>query len=161
MERRAISRGGPGGTARTAAPERGYTFIELVVVLSLVAVLMTLAAGSVRVALAREEADGWVRSLARDITAGQQAAFTRRASVTAAFQNRTYTITVTTASGSTVLRQDTLPPHMTFGSTLQSVTFNRRGVPNAALTLTVSSSFGRTYIITVEDGTGRVTHSES
>jgi prepilin-type N-terminal cleavage/methylation domain-containing protein len=156
-----MGRGRQGGTSRAASPARGYTFIELVVVLSLLAVLMTLAAVNVRVALAREEADGWVRSLARDIAAGQQAAFTRRGSVTATFQNRTYTITVTTASGSTVLRQDTLPPHMTFGATLQSVTFNRRGVPNTALTLTVSSSFGRTYTIFVEDGTGRVTHSES
>ncbi len=142
---------------RGRAAERGYSLIELVVVASLLSVLLTTGAMNMRRALAREEADGWARALVTEIAAGQQAAMTRRTSVTVDFDDRTFTVA---ALGSGVLRQDTLPQHMTFG-TPRTVTFDRRGVPSGDLTITVSSTSGRSYTITIEPGTGRVTYAES
>jgi hypothetical protein len=106
----------------------------------------------------RQQIDGWVRSIAYDIAAGQQAAITRRTTVLATFQNQSYSIAVV---GGGILRADTVPAHITFGSTLQSFTFDRRGVPSTAFTLAVqSTTTGDVYTITVEAGTGRVTFVE-
>ncbi|MBM3471164.1 MAG: prepilin-type N-terminal cleavage/methylation domain-containing protein [Armatimonadetes bacterium] len=138
--------------------ERAYSLIELVVVLSLVGILLSLAVHSIRLAAAREEIDGWVRGVAADLSSGQQDAITRRASVRATFMDQTYTIAV---DGGAILRQEILPGHITFGSPQQQVVFDRRGVPSAPLTLTVSSiSTGRSYTIQVAGGTGRVSYSE-
>ncbi|MGQ0572370.1 MAG: prepilin-type N-terminal cleavage/methylation domain-containing protein [Armatimonadota bacterium] len=136
----------------------GFTLVETSIVLTLIAILLTIGVSGIRMALAREEIDGWVRSVAYDLAAGKQAAITRRASVTATLQNQTFTIAV---SGGGNLRQDTVPSHITFGSTLRSLTFDRRGVPSGDLSLTVTSTTsGRSYTITIEAGTGRVTYSE-
>lgn len=126
--------------------------------LSLVGILLSLAVHSIRLAAAREEIDGWVRGVAADLSSGQQDAITRRASVRATFMDQTYTIAV---DGGAILRQEILPGHITFGSPQQQVVFDRRGVPSAPLTLTVSSiSTGRSYTIQVAGGTGRVSYSE-
>lgn len=138
--------------------ERAYSLIELVVVLSLVGILLSLAVHSIRLAAAREEVDGWGRGVAADLSSGQQEAITRRVSVRATFLDRTYTIAVV---GGATLRQEILPGHITFGSPQQQVVFDRRGVPSTPLTLTVSStSTGRSYTIQVAGGTGRVSYSE-
>ncbi|MDQ7858238.1 MAG: hypothetical protein QN174_09095 [Armatimonadota bacterium] len=131
----------------------GYTLLEAVVVGALAAVLLAVGASNFRTALAREEADGWARTLVHELTAAQQAAVTRRTTVNATFQDRTFTVSV---AGGTTLRREVLPSHITFGSTLQTVTFDRRGVPSGVGTLTLSSTTGRSYTITIEPGTGRV-----
>jgi len=137
---------------------RGFSLLELVMVLSLVGLLMSIGVYSFRQVLTREEIDGAARSVANEIGAGQQAAITRRTSVTATFQNQTYSV----VAGGATLRQETLPSHITFGSTLQSITFDRRGTPSGTLTLTVTSAAaGRSYLITIDTTTGRVTYSES
>jgi len=138
--------------------ERGFTITELAVVLTLGSILLTSGVYGLRLSMNRQEIDGWVRSIVYDVSAGQQAAFTRRTSVTVSFQNQTFSVAV---NGGPTLRQDTLPADITFGTTLQTVTFDRRGVPSAALNVTVTSaSTARTYTITVLAGTGRVTFSE-
>lgn len=137
--------------------ELGFSVMELAVVVALLGVLLSAGALNLRGALAREEADGWVRALATEIAAGQQAAMTRRTTVSVEFEGSTFSIV---AVGGGVLRQDTLPAHMTFGATRRTLTFDRRGVPSGDLALTVSSAAGRTYSITIEPGTGRVTYSE-
>jgi Tfp pilus assembly protein FimT len=137
--------------------ERGHSFIEITMVSALVGILMTMGALNVRQALAREETDGWVRTIASELTAGQHAALNRRALVTATFQNRVFAIAV---AGGGVLRQETLPAHMTFGATQQSVTFDRRGTPSGDLAITVSSTSGRSYQITIAAATGQVSYSE-
>ncbi len=136
----------------------GFTAIEMVMVMSMVGILMTAGAHNVRLALDREQVDGWVRSVVYDIAAGQQAAITRRATVTAAFQKHAYSVAVV---GGGVLRSDSLPSQITFGNELQTFSYDRRGIPSSAFSLTVqSTTTGRTYTITVEAGTGRVTFGE-
>jgi len=139
--------------------ERGYSVIEMVIVLGLIAILLSVGVTSVRQAMAREEIDGWVRAVVADIAAGQQAAITRRATVTATFSSRTYTIAV---SGNGTIRQDTVPAHITFGDP-PPLSFDRRGVPSleTGWAMTVrSTSTGRTYTVRVEAATGRASYSE-
>jgi prepilin-type N-terminal cleavage/methylation domain-containing protein len=137
--------------------ERGYTLLELVVVAALVAILLAIGASSVRNALAREEADGWARTLVHELTAAQQAAITRRTSVAATFQDQTFSVAVV---GGGTLRREVLPAHLRFGGALLTITFDRRGVPSGASSVTITSTTGRSYTITVEPGTGRVSHRE-
>jgi type II secretory pathway pseudopilin PulG len=142
---------------RGRAGQRGYTMLETVVVGAVAALLLAAGVSNFRTALAREEADGWARALVGELTAAQQAAVTRRATVSATFQDRTFTVSV---AGGATLRREVLPAHITFGSTLQTVTFDRRGVPSGAGTLTLSSTTGRSYTITIEPGTGRASAHE-
>lgn len=138
--------------------ERAYSLIELVVVLALVGILLSLSVYGIRLAAAREEVDGWVRAVASEISSGQQEAITRRADVRATFLDRTYSIAIVAGA---ILRHDVAPAHITFGTPQQQVTFDRRGVPSAPLTVTVSSTLaGRSYTIRVAGGTGRVSYSE-
>jgi Tfp pilus assembly protein FimT len=134
----------------------GYSILELVIVAGLIGVLMALGSVSLRAALLREETEGWARAVANDLTAAQQAAVTRRTAVTATFLNQTYTIT----AGTEVIRQETLPSQITFGSTPQTVQFDRRGVPATSITLTMTGSAGRSFQIIVRAGTGRVVVNE-
>jgi len=143
---------------RKIASEKGRSAIELVMAIALLGILVSIGSHSVRLAAAREEADGWVRAITYDIAAGQQAAITRRTTVAAVFQGRTYVIA---AVGGGVVRQDTLPAHLTFGVITRALTFDRRGIPLGDLTLSLSSTMtGRSYTITVEPETGRASYSE-
>ena len=143
---------------RVMRNSRGYTLVELVMAMSMVGLLMAIGVYSFRQALTREEIEGSARSVVNDISAGQQAAITGRSTVTATFQNQTYTIL---RAGAT-LRQETLPSHITFGSTLQTVTFDRRGTPSGTPTLTLTSTAaGRSYVITIDGVTGQVSYSET
>ena len=137
--------------------QRGFSLVEVLTVGAMISLLLVAGVSNLRQAMAREEVDGWARAVANEISAAQQAAITRRTTVIATFQDQTFVI----AAGGTVLRQETLPSHITFGSTLLAVQFDRRGVPSSSLTLSVSSTSGRSYVITVQTSTGRVTLSES
>jgi hypothetical protein len=58
-----------------------------------------------------------------------------------------------------VLRSDTLPGHLSFGSTLQTLTFDRRGTPAGTLVITmISSTSGAACVISVNTGTGRASY---
>ncbi len=136
--------------------EDGLTVIELVTTLTLIGIALGLSTMGIRNVLAREEANDWARTVVHELTAAQQAAVTRRVidpGVTVSFQNRIYTVVI---PGGGVLRQETLPAHLTFGSTLQTVTFDRRGTPGGVSSIVLSSTTGgRTYTISIEPGTGR------
>ncbi|HET8678622.1 MAG TPA: GspH/FimT family pseudopilin [bacterium] len=164
--------------ASHAGGARGFSLLEVALVLPLIGVLTAAGAMSMRQALAREEIDGWVRSMTYDIAAGRQAAITRRATATVGMATanagggapepppgaitsyRIYTIGV---SGGGTVRQATLPSDISMTTTCPagSCSFDRRGIPIAAGTITVTSaSTGRSYTITIEAGTGRVSYSE-
>lgn len=140
--------------------------MELVIVLSLVSVLLSASASGVRNALAREEIDGRIRAIVFDLAAGQQVAMSRRTQVMATFQDQTYTIVDVNGGGT--YRQETLAGHITFGGTLQTIRFDRRGIPADAggtpitseWTITMrSTASGHTYTLKVEPVTGRVSYS--
>lgn len=132
---------------------RGFTTLELVMVVSLAAVFLSLSAFTIRGAVAREELNGWARTVVHELGAAQQAALTRRVTVTAAFQNQTFTVTL---PGGAVLLQETLPIHLTFGAVLRTVTFDRRGTPGGSSSFTLSSTLGGpVYTVVIEPTTGR------
>ena len=152
---------------RVRIVQRGYTLVEMVIVLSFISILITLSAYGVRNALAREELDGWVRSIVSDLTAAQQMAVTRRAEIIAVFQSRTMIMSF--VSGGGTFRQETLPAHIRFGTTeTYALRFDRRGVPanssggalTSEYTFPINSTSGRSFTIHVEPGTGRVSYSE-
>ena len=141
---------------KPACRMRGYTLLESVVVLSLLAVALGVGATSMRGAFLREEIDGHARAVIHDIGAAQQQAVAMRATVTVTFQNSAYLV----AAGGSTLRNATVPNHISFGGSATTMTFNRRGIPGGTLAVTMASSTaGRTYSITVDAGTGRATYA--
>ncbi len=144
-----------GNHARKRAP--GFSMIETLIAVGLGGILLTLSVYGIGQIQAREELDGVVRAIVYDVASGQQAAIAQRTTVTVTFQNQSYAL----VTGTSVLRSDTLPSHISFNSVMQTVTFDRRGLPAGALTLTLTSArAGRTYTISVDAGTGRVTFAQ-
>lgn len=135
--------------------QAGYTVLELLIVSAIGLLVLSFGVGSISRAMAREELDGWARAIAVELTAAQQAAMTRWTSVTVSFQNNAF---IVVASGGGTLRAQDLPSHISFGATLQTVTFDRRGVPGGASSVSLTSTrAGKTYTITIQPNTGRVT----
>lgn len=155
-----------------AAGTRGFTTLEVAMVLPLVGILAFVGLTNLRQALAREESDGWARSMTYDIAAGRQAAMTRRTTVTVSMSDgqgnnasaeHPGTVYTIGAGGVGTLRQGTLPSHMTMTTTCSAsaCSFDRRGVPITSGTITITSaSTGRTFTITIDSSTGRVSYSE-
>lgn len=143
-----------------AASVRGFSTLEILLVMPVIVILATAGVVSMRQALAREEVDGWARSMTYDISAGRQAAITRRTTVTVTITGTTFTIG---AAGVGTIRQATVPADISMTTTCPAgaCSFDRRGLPIASGTITVTSaSTGRTFTITIESGTGRVSYSE-
>jgi hypothetical protein len=108
---------------------------------------------AIRGALAWEELNSWARTVVHELTAAQQAAITRRTDVTVSFQHQSLTVTL---AGGGVLRHQTLPAHLTFGATLQVVSFDRRGTPGGVSAVRlISTAGGPVYTISIEPRTGR------
>jgi prepilin-type N-terminal cleavage/methylation domain-containing protein len=136
---------------------RGYTLLESVVVLSLLAVALGAGAHSTRQAFLREQVDGQARAVVYDIGAAQQQAVALRTTVTVTFQDSTYSVTY---GGGTLLNIVT-PSHISFGGTATTLTFNRRGVPGGTLAVNMTSSAaGKNFAIAVDSGTGRASYNE-
>ncbi|MGH2374520.1 MAG: GspH/FimT family pseudopilin [bacterium] len=162
-----------------ATGARGFSLLEVALVLPLIGILIAAGLTTMRLAIAREEVDGWARSFAYDIAAGRQAAITRRATVTVGLAtenaggsptpepppgtNHPYKIYTIGISGGGTLRQATLPSDISMTTTCPAggCSFDRRGVPIATGSITfTSASTGRSFTITIEPGTGRVSYSE-
>ncbi len=147
-------------TTRRGLGEGGFSLLESMVVLTLLGIVLGMSVSGMRLALARERIDGWVRTMTYDIAAGRQAALTRRTTVTVTIAASSYTIGA--LSGGT-LRQATLPADIALTTTcpVGACSFDRRGVPWAGGTISVTNTTsGRAYIIRIEAGTGRVSFSE-
>jgi prepilin-type N-terminal cleavage/methylation domain-containing protein len=138
---------------------RGFTLVEAVIVVSVVALALAFSFAGVRGAVRREQVDGWAKSMTYDIAAGRQAALTYRNGVNVTVTSSGYTIALQSGR---VLRAATLPSDIVLTTSCPSsvCAFNKRGVPTAAGTVTVTSTAtGRTYTITIQSGTGRVSYS--
>jgi prepilin-type N-terminal cleavage/methylation domain-containing protein len=141
---------------KPACRMRGYTLLESIVVLSLLAVALGVGATSMRGAFLREEIDGQARAVIHNIGAAQQQAMAMRTTVTVTFQNNIYLV----SGGGSTLINGTMPSHISFGGSPTILTFNRRGVPGGTLAVTMASSTaGRTYAIMVDSGTGRASYN--
>ncbi len=138
--------------------ELGYSVTEAAVALSLAGILVAAGVSGFRLANAREQIDGWARSMTFDVSTGRQTAVTQRTPVTVALTDSSYLIA---ASGGTTLRSAALPPDISITTTCPSrvCAFDRQGLPTAAGTITLASaSTGRSYVITIEPGTGSVSY---
>ena len=145
---------------RSALNQSGSSVLESMFAVSILGLILGMSTSGMRLALAREQIDGWVRTMTYDIAAARQAALTRRTLVTVTIAEHVYTIGA--LSGGT-LRQATLPADISTDTTCpaSACSFDRRGVPLAGGTITVSSlSTGRTYTVRIEARTGRVSFSE-
>jgi prepilin-type N-terminal cleavage/methylation domain-containing protein len=141
---------------RLAYRMRGYSLLELIIVLSILAVALGAGAYSTRQAFLREQIDGGARAVIYDLAGAQQQAVARRATVTVTFQGSAYLIS---SSGATLLN-GTVPGHISFGESQTTLTFNRRGTPGGTLAVSMASATaGRSYSITINAGTGRASYS--
>jgi len=79
--------------------QRGFSLVEVLTVGAMISLLLVAGVSNLRQAMAREEVDGWARSVANELAAAQQAAITRRTTVIATFQNQTFVV----AAGGTII----------------------------------------------------------
>lgn len=136
--------------------ERGYTFTEAVVVLSLLGILVAAGVSNYQLAKAAEQVDRWARSMTFDIATGRQTAVTLRSTVTVTLTTSSYLIATSTG---TALQNASLPSDILITTTCptNACSFDRRGLPTAAGTITLTSAAtGRSYLITIQPGTGSV-----
>lgn len=141
----------------TMRSERGFSAIQFLIALALAMILTAGAVAGFKKAFSRETLDGWTRAMTFDIAAGRQAAITQRATITVTLSSSSYLI----ANGAVALRYASLPPDITVTSTCPAsiCSFDRRGVPIASGTITLASaSSGRSYVITIQPNTGRVSY---
>ncbi len=136
----------------------GFSAVELAVALALVGIILVGSAFAIRLAMARETIDGWVRTMTYDIASGQQAAVTWRTTVTVTLTSSSYLVA---ASSGPTSRYARLPSDISITTTCPSniCSFDRRGVPTAVGTITLTSaSSGRTYVVTIQSSTGSVSY---
>jgi len=141
---------------KPACRMRGYTLLESIIVLSVLAVALGAGANSTRQAFLREQIDGRARAVVYDLAGAQQQAVALRTTVTVTFQDSAYAV----STGGATLLNGTVPSHISFGGTPTVLTFNRRGTPGGTLAVTmVSATAGRSYSILIDPGTGRVSYN--
>jgi type II secretory pathway pseudopilin PulG len=129
--------------------------IQLLVAVAMAAILLTGAVAGFRGAYARQNLDGWTRTMTLDIAAGRQAAITQRATITVTLSPSSYLV----ANGGTALRYAPLPSDIGVTTTCPAsiCSFDRRGVPIAAGTITLTSATtGLAHTVTIDQNTGRV-----
>lgn len=149
-----------------AAKRPGYSLLELVVVISIMAVIACV--GSLRYvsAMGVHRAQRTAQSIAADLEAARHAARSRSTSVTIVFDTSTHTYTITglpnpssPGSAYTVsLNNGNLQSTLTAASFGGDATliFNAYGMPDSGGSLTVSSG-GTAQTVTVVAGTGKAT----
>jgi type II secretory pathway pseudopilin PulG len=150
--------GQDGVTMQRVRTEGGYSAIELAVALALAGIILAGSAFTIRLSMARETIDGWVRTMAYDIASGQQEAVTWRKTVTVTLTSSSYLVA---ASNGPTTRYAKLPSDISITTTCPSniCSFDRRGMPTAAGTITLTSaSTGRTYVVTILSTTGSVSY---
>ncbi len=137
------------------ARERGFTIVETLVALAMVALLIGAAVVSIGGFAAQKTLAGWSESIVNDIRSAQQLGIARRAAAVVTFTNSTPPSYATTIGGVTV-RSQTLPSELTITSA--TIQFNSLGTPSSGATLVVTDTRnGQTITISVRALTGAVT----
>jgi type IV fimbrial biogenesis protein FimT len=135
--------------------ERGFTLLETLVALAVVALLIGAAVASIRGFAAQKTLAGWSDSIVNDIRSAQQLGIARRAAAVVTFTNGTPPSYKTTVGGATV-RSQTLPSELTITS--GTIQFNTLGTPSSGATLVLTDTRnGQTITISVAALTGAVT----
>ena len=146
----------------------GYTLVEIVVVLAILAIFWAMAAPRYAAAMSRYRAEAAARRIAADLSMARQQAIQTSSSVTVTFNQLTNSYTIPgitsldrTSNNYTVnLAND--PYQVTLTSVpflLGQVTFNTYGSADQSGTITVQSASGFQWTITLEATFGKVSVS--
>jgi prepilin-type N-terminal cleavage/methylation domain-containing protein len=142
------------------AAQAGMTLLEVIIAISLAAIVLGAGVVSVNRYMSQRTLLGWSDVIVNDIRAAQQTGMARRAAVTITFTAKaglnpaSYSVT---AGGSTI-RNQTLPKELNV--TAQTISFTTLGIPTSASSVAVQltdSVIGTSRTITVTPVTGTVT----
>jgi len=146
----------------------GYTLIEVIVVLAILAILWGIAAPRYAAAMSRYRAEAAARRIAADLAMARQQAIQTSSSVTVTFSQLTnsYTIPGITSldrtSNNYTVNLSNDPYQVTLTNVpflLGTVTFNAYGSADQSGTITVQSAAGFQWTITLEASMGKVSVS--
>jgi prepilin-type N-terminal cleavage/methylation domain-containing protein len=138
-----------------AKVQLGFTLVELMVVVTIVAILAAVAAPSFIDAIARARLEGAVNELGSDLQYARSESLQRGAEVeVSAVGNTGYSIKLTGAA--VPLKSVLLGNHLGLAQTAP-LTFDRvRGIPNGGATLTLSSPDTKAQLSVVAGAGGRL-----
>ena len=125
-----------------ARPVRGFSLIELMVVVVIASILMVVAVPSFVDQIARRRLDGAANELSADLQYARTEAVSKNKQVqlTSAAGGASYTINYVVGPVTPALKTLTLPTGVTVSASLSVIYDPLRGMPTSAQDLTVSSA---------------------
>lgn len=139
---------------------RGFTLIELMITVSISAMLLGMVAMVMQRMKSNKQLDATANELKAALVYGRQIAFTNNGTVFSVTTNSGTTYyTVTTVLNAIVVDKTYIPSGvtLTYSSGMSPLTFSPNGVASAGGTLTLTSSTGRTAVITIVQALGTAT----
>lgn len=155
----------PVGSQRSCRdPVAGFSLLEMLVVLSLLGIILTIALPSYSHYASNQRALSVAHTLASDLQVAEQEAVTRRAAVTVRVSPADAACpggpvaSYVLGQGDTVIKRACFPSDVTWAVPRSELVLQPTGVPRAGLTLAVESiRTGKRFSVTAAAGTGTVT----